>query len=113
MTGQVIKVFVLFSIALSFNFVNCEETELFEDLEAREPALSEKIAQSARTQWDNLMSANLNGYYSTLVYFADQSALNFPLGFNTTKPTTFAILGHFAIILSGKLIYQILSYIII
>lgn len=102
MIGQVIKLFVLFTIALLFNLIHCEESELFEDLEAREPALSEKLAQSARYQWDNLISANLNGYYSTLVYFADQNALNLPLGFNTTKPTTIAILGHFAIILSGK-----------
>ena len=111
MTSKVIDVVAILSIALLFNLACCEETDLFEDLEGREPALSEKIAQTARTQWDNLMSANLNGYYSTLVYFADQNALNFPLGFNTTKPTTFAILGHFAIILSGKttIIFSILK----
>ena len=101
MISKVIVVLV-FGLCLLTNFAQCEESELFEDLEGREPALSEKLYQTARTQWDQLMSANLNGYYSTLVYFTDQSNLNFPLGFNTTKPTTFAILGHFALILSGK-----------
>ena len=71
MISKVIVVLV-FGLCLLTNFAQCEESDLFEDLEGREPALSEKLYQTARTQWDQLMSANLNGYYSTLVYFTDK-----------------------------------------
>ena len=43
MTGQVIKLFVLFTIALLFNLIHCEESELFEDLDILGPEVKDLV----------------------------------------------------------------------
>ena len=95
---------MLFStvILLTFvlNGVYCKDSEILEDLKDTAPSLKERIADAARTSWDNLSTANLNGVFNTLVYQVED--FNLPLGFNTTKSSTVAILGHFLIILTGK-----------
>ena len=88
------------------NRVTCEDEELFEELSGRELPLSEKIARTApiaaRNSWDSLMNANLNGFYNTLVWKIYSSDLDKIPGFNSTKATSIAIAGHFAIILAGR-----------
>ena len=90
-------------ILLTFvlNGVYCKDSETLEDLKDTAPSLKERIINAARSDWDSLSTANLNGVFNTLVYQIDD--LDFPLGFNTTKSSTVAILGHFLIILTGKL----------
>ena len=90
------------------NGVVCKDSEIFEDNKGTAPSLKERIANGARSSWDNLSTANLNGYFNTLVYQVDN--LDFPLGFNTTKSSTVAILGHFLIILTGKSTHCFTSY---
>ena len=90
------------------NGVYCKDSEIFEDNKGIALTLKERIANGARSSWDNLSTANLNGYFNTLVYQVDN--LDFPLGFNTTKSSTVAILGHFLIILTGKSMQCNISY---
>ena len=88
------------------NGVNCKDSELLEELKGREIPLTERIANYAsglsKTNWDNLITADLNGVYSTLVYNLYPQDFDILPGFNTTKLTTVALLGHFALIISGK-----------
>ena len=82
-----------------------EDKELFEELKGREVSLSERVARTAaqaRNSWDNLITADLNGYWSTLTYmFTTQDIDKLP-SFNATKLTTIAMAGHFAIICAGE-----------
>ena len=90
------------AILLTFvlNGVYCKDSETLEELKDTVPSLKERIAEGSRSDWDSLSTANLNEAFNTLVYQIDN--LDFPIGFNTTKPSTVAILGHFLIILTGK-----------
>ena len=110
MSVKLLKTVMLLSTTLLtlfvVNGVHCKDTELFEELAGREVPLTERIASYAgslaRNNWESLITANLNGYYNTLVYAITPQDFDKLPGFNTTKLTTVALLGHFALILSGK-----------
>ena len=111
--SKVVKVLLSTYILLTFitNSALCKDSELIDELEGKELSLSERLAKQARLfSTDNLLTANLNGYYDTMVYYLAPEDLNILPGFNTTKSTTVALLGHFALILSGLL--KILTFII-
>ena len=104
--SKVVKVLLSTYILLTFitNSALCKDSELIDELEGKELSLSERLAKQARLfSTDNLLTANLNGYYDTMVYYLAPEDLNILPGFNTTKSTTVALLGHFALILSGML----------
>lgn len=96
-TTMLLNTLILLTFVL--NGVYCKDSETSEDLKDTAPSLKERIINAARSDWDSLSTANLNGVFNTLVYQIDD--LDFPLGFNTTKSSTVAILGHFLIILTG------------
>ena len=111
----VLTVYILCTSLLSLlvNDVSCEDSkELFEELSGREIPLRERIANalgetigsSARKSWDNLITANLNGYFNTLTWMITSQDLNKLPSFNSTKLASVAIAGHFVIILTGKCI---------
>ena len=109
MSVKCLKTLLLLTATFLYLFVvgsvSCKDSELFEVLEGREISLGEKIrsfAEKTVPDWDNLLQANLNGYFNTLVYKIFPQDFDKLPGFNTTTLTTVALLGHFAIILTGK-----------
>ena len=106
MTVKFLNAAMLFSISLlltiAVNGIYCKDSELINESKVKEISLSERIIAGARNSWNNFLTANLNGQYQTLVYYLGEDDLNKGIGFNTTKPTTVAILGHFALILTGR-----------
>ena len=97
-TTMVLSTVILLTFVL--NSVSCKDPELYDDLKNTEPSLSERMADKARWSWSDLSTANLNGLFDTLVFQIDN--FDFPIGYNTTKPSSVAILGHFLVILTGK-----------
>lgn len=106
MTVKLLKSVTLLSTTLLLTFVvngvHCNDSERIKDLGGHDVSLKERVADAtSRKSWNQLITTNLNGYFDTLIYFFDPSDLDILPGFNTTKSTTVALLGHFALILSG------------
>ena len=103
---SVVSLTIILLITFAVNGVHCKDSESSGILKGHESSLRERTEAAFRNSWDQLTSSNLNGYFDTLVYFFDPSDLDILPGFNTTKSTSVALLGHFALILSGRSILQ-------